>query len=321
MIVVTGAAGFIGSAMVWKLNQMGIDDILVVDDLGMADKWKNLVGKKFSDYFHKTDFIKALLTNKFGKIEAIIHLGACSATTEKDAEYLMQNNFAYTKDLATYAVENKIRFLYASSAATYGDGALGYSDADLVTPTLVPLNMYGYSKQLFDMWAMQNEILGQITGFKFFNVFGPNEYHKEDMSSVVFKAFGQIQKEGKLRLFKSDRDGIGDGEQRRDFVYVKDCIDVMAFFLQNRKGGVFNLGTGVARTFKDLATATFNAMKKPVNIEYIPMPDALKGKYQYFTQADMSKLRSVGYTKSFGSLEDSVADYVQQYLMKPNPHL
>lgn len=317
MIVITGGAGFIGSAMLWKLNQVGITDVLIVDELGTSEKWKNLVGLRFTDYIHKTLFLQKLLDEKLPRIEAIFHLGANSSTTERDVESLMDNNYAYTKDLATYCVRRGIRFIYASSAATYGNGEHGYKDDVATMLKLRPLNAYGYSKHLFDLWAYQHHLLDKIVGLKFFNVFGPNEYHKGDMASVVYKAFNQILESGSVKLFKSHKDGYLDGEQMRDFVYVKDCVDVMDWLLNHHEvNGIFNLGTGKARTFKDLVTATFNAMQKPVDIEYIPMPEHLRGKYQYFTEADMTKLASAGCPIQFRSLEDSIFDYVQLHLLK-----
>ncbi len=317
MIVITGGAGFIGSAMLWKLNQVGITNVLIVDELGTTEKWKNLVGLRFADYIHKTLFLQKLLDEKLPHLEAVIHLGANSSTTERDIESLMDNNYAYTKDLAIYCVQRGIRFIYASSAATYGNGEHGYKDDDFTMLKLRPLNAYGYSKHLFDLWAYQHHLLDKIVGLKFFNVFGPNEYHKGDMASVVYKAFHQILQSGSVKLFKSDKAGVHDGEQSRDFVYVKDCVEVMYWLLNHHEvHGIFNLGTGKARSFKDLVTATFNAMQKPVNIEYIPMPEYLRDKYQYFTEADMTKLASVGCPIEFRPLEASVFDYVQSHLLK-----
>lgn len=317
MIVITGGAGFIGSAMLWKLNQVCVTDVLIVDELGTSEKWKNLAGLRFTDYIHKTLFLQKLLAEKLSRIEAIIHLGANSATTERDVESLMDNNYAYTKDLATYSVQRGIRFIYASSAATYGNGEHGYKDDNTTTLKLRPLNAYGYSKHLFDLWAQQHHLLDKIVGLKFFNVFGPNEYHKGDMASVVYKAFQQILESNSVKLFKSHKDGFEDGEQLRDFVYVKDCIEVMYWLLTHHEvNGIFNLGTGKARSFKDLVTATFNAMQKPVAIEYVPMPEHLRGKYQYFTEADMTKFSAVGCPVQFRSLEESIFDYVQSHLLK-----
>ncbi len=318
MIVVTGGAGFIGSALVWKLNRIGRNDIIIVDHLGTTEKWKNLVGLDYHDFYHKDDFIKWIYADEFEyDIDVIFHLGACSSTTEKDADYLMENNFAYTQVLADYCVEKNIRFIYASSAATYGDGSQGYKDDEESLEKLRPLNMYGYSKHLFDLYAKKNNYFDKIVGLKYFNVYGPNEYHKGDMRSVVHKAFYQIKESGKVRLFKSYKKDYKDGEQLRDFIYVKDAVDITLFFMRNKNvNGLFNVGTGNARTWNDLVTAIFNAMDKPVNIEYIEMPENLREKYQYFTQADLTKLREAGYENEITPLEKGVEDYVKNYLLK-----
>ncbi|MFN3385749.1 MAG: ADP-glyceromanno-heptose 6-epimerase [Candidatus Thermochlorobacter sp.] len=322
MILVTGGAGFIGSAMVWKLNQVGYTDIIIADDLDTSEKWKNLVGLRFLDYLHKDDCLQKLLAEKFPRLDAIIHMGAISSTTERDVNALMRNNYEYTKDLATFATQRSIRFIYASSAATYGDGSQGYDDDESKLGLLRPLNAYGYSKHLFDLWAQRKNLLSKIVGLKFFNVFGANEYHKDDMASVVFKAYHQILQTGSVKLFKSHHPKYADGEQMRDFVYIKDCVEVMFWLLQHgHVNGIFNLGTGRARTFKDLVTATFNAMERPVNIEYIPMPESLQGKYQYFTEARMQKLAAAGCPVRFKSLEESVTDYVRQHLSNRVPYL
>lgn len=322
MIVITGGAGFIGSAMLWKLNEAGRSDIMVVDEIGTTEKWQNLAGLRFQEYLHKSDFLRLVHENKLPPVEAIIHMGAISATTERDADLLMRNNFEYTRDLALYSIRNSIRYLYASSAATYGDGDQGYSDEDSSTYTLRPLNMYGYSKHLFDLWALREKVTDKMVGLKFFNVFGPNEYHKDDMASVVYKAYNQINEKGSVKLFKSHRPDFADGGQSRDFVYVKDCIEVMYWLLKKPTvNGIFNVGTGKARSFKDLVTATFAAMNKPVNIEYIPMPEHLQGKYQYFTEANMTKLYRSRCPIKFKSLEENVADYVQNHLKKPVQYL
>ncbi|MCE5212883.1 MAG: ADP-glyceromanno-heptose 6-epimerase, partial [Deltaproteobacteria bacterium] len=256
------------------------------------------------------------------EVDAIIHMGACSSTTERDADYLWHNNYAYTKLLAEWALERNIRFIYASSAATYGDGTKGFSDNHKTIPELKPINMYGYSKQVFDLWALRQKLENKMAGIKFFNVFGPNEYHKGDMSSVIFKAFHQIKETGKVKLFKSYKKEYKDGGQMRDFVYVKDCVNVMWWLLKNPKvNGIFNLGTGQARNWNDLIKAVFTAMKKKTNIEYITMPEALRNQYQYFTEAEMSKLKKTGCPVKFASLEDSVRDYVVNYLQKSDPHL
>lgn len=318
MIVVTGGAGFIGSAIVWKLNSSGNDNIVIVDELGTTDKWKNLVGLKFQEFIHKDDFISAVVDDTIEfPIEAIIHMGANSSTTEKDADHLFSNNFLYTRELAKYCLTKNIRFIYASSAATYGDGSLGFDDDESKLETLRPLNMYGYSKQLFDLWAKRNNTLNKIVGIKYFNVYGPNEYHKGDMRSVVHKAFEQVRDTGKVRLFKSLNPKYKDGEQMRDFVYVKDAVDMTLYFLEHKdKNGIYNVGSGKARTWIDLVTALFNAVGKPVNIEFIDLPEHLREKYQYFTEANLTKIKSAGYNKPLTSLEDGVNDYVKSYLLK-----
>jgi len=318
MIVVTGGAGFIGSAIVWRLNTLGKDDIIIVDELGTTDKWKNLVGLKFQEFVHKDDFISAIVEDTIEfPIESIIHMGANSSTTEKDADHLFSNNYLYTQELAKYCLSKNIRFIYASSAATYGDGSLGFVDDETKLETLRPLNMYGYSKQLFDLWAKKNNVLNKIVGIKYFNVFGPNEYHKGDMRSVVHKAFEQVRDTGKVRLCKSLNPKYKDGEQMRDFVYIKDAIDMTLYFIDHPdKNGIFNVGAGKARTWNDLVSALFNAIGKPVNIEYIDLPDHLREKYQYFTEANLDKIRSAGYNKATTSLEDGVNDYVKNYLLK-----
>ena len=316
MIIVTGGAGFIGSAFVHKLNQEGYRDIIIVDHISESAKWKNLVPLKYREFYHKDMFLDILMAEELpAEIDAIVHMGACSSTTEKDGDYLFENNYRYTQILAEFALENDIRFVYASSAATYGDGKRGFSDDHSKIDSLRPINMYGYSKQYFDQWALQREILNRIAGIKFFNVYGPNEYYKNDMSSVIYKSVPVIREEKKIKLFKSYHPDYGDGEQKRDFVYVKDCVDVMYWLMQHPEAnGIFNLGTGQARSWNDLATAVFEALEIPLNIEYIDMPEVLKGAYQYFTQADMTKLRAAGYNKVFTSLHDGAIDYVRNYL-------
>jgi ADP-L-glycero-D-manno-heptose 6-epimerase len=316
-IVVTGAAGFIGRNIVAELNRRGHDNLILVDLLGTDDKWRNLVGLRYEDILPPDDFLSLIESGKLGATEAIIHLGACSATTERDADYLLRNNYRYTRTLCEWSLKNEARFVYASSAATYGDGAQGYSDADAATAGLKPLNMYGYSKHMFDLWALKHGLFDKIVGLKYFNVFGPYEDHKGDMRSVVSKSFQQIRSTGKVQLFKSYRPEYADGEQMRDFVYVKDAVAVTLHFALSRStGGLFNCGTGEARTWKDLVTAVYSAMNVKPQIEFIPMPEQLRGKYQYFTEAEMTKLRSAGYTAKFHSLEDAVADYINYYYEK-----
>jgi ADP-L-glycero-D-manno-heptose 6-epimerase len=316
LTVVTGAAGFIGRNTVAALNARGADHLLLVDKLGTDEKWSNLVGLKFEDLIDPERFLSRIEASDSAlEIDAIIHLGACSATTERDADYLLRNNYQYTRKLCEWALARGVRFVYASSAATYGDGSRGYSDEDSVTPTLRPLNMYGYSKHMFDLWALKNKLLDRIVGLKYFNVFGPYEDHKGDMRSVIQKSFHQIRQTGAVSLFKSYRPDYRDGEQKRDFIYVKDAVDVTLYFTDHRdRNGLFNCGTGQARTWKDLALAVFAAMNVKPDIRFIEMPETLRGKYQYFTQADAAKLRRAGYAAPFTRLEDAVRDYVQTYL-------
>lgn len=315
MIIVTGGAGFIGSAIVWRLNQLGNDNILIVDELGKDEKWKNLVNLKFHDFINKHEFLNLVKENKDFNANSIIHMGANSSTTEKDADHLLSNNYEYTRELAKYSLHNGVRFIYASSAATYGDGKLGFTDDDSNCLNLKPLNMYGYSKNLFDCYAYKNNMFDKIVGLKYFNVYGPNEYHKGDMRSVVHKAFEQVMKEGKVRLFTSLNPNYKDGEQMRDFIYVKDAVEMTLFFLENKIGGLFNIGSGKARTWNDLVSALFKAANKPVNIEYIPLPEHLASKYQYFTEANLNKLIQTGFKNKISNLEDGVFDYVTNYLI------
>jgi len=316
MYIVTGGAGFIGSAVAAKLNAEGHTDIIIVDELGDSEKWMNLRKRSYLSYVHKDDFLKAVLNDPVSKeIKAIIHLGACSSTTERNVDFLMRNNFEYSKCLARFAVENNIRFIYASSAATYGDGSAGYSDQETDLGKFLPLNPYGYSKHLFDQWVIKEKLESKVTGIKFFNVYGPNEYHKEDMRSMVHKAWQQVKKDGLVSLFKSYKAEYSDGGQMRDFIYVKDCMNVVMWLVENPAvNGLFNLGTGQARTWNDLATSVFKALNKTPKIHYIAMPDSIKGQYQYHTEADMTKLRDAGYTQDFFSVEKGVADYIENYL-------
>lgn len=318
MIIVTGGAGFIGSATVWRLNELGNNDIIIVDELRSEEKWKNLNGLKFADFINKYDFIDLVKDDALNfEIEAIIHLGACSATNEKDADYLMENNVKFSQELAIYCYKKDIRFIYASSAATYGAGEYGYSDNESELEKLRPLNMYGYSKHLFDIWLKKNGLLDLFVGLKYFNVYGPNEYHKNDMRSVVHKAFEQIYSTGKVNLFKSYHPDYKDGEQKRDFLYVKDAVEMTLFFLENKDAsGIYNIGTGNSRTWTELVSIIFDSLHLPINIEFIDMPENLKNKYQYYTKADNKKILELGYNKKISSIEDGVKDYVQNYLLK-----
>lgn len=316
LIIITGAAGFIGSALAWRLNRTGRDNLLLVDELDASSKWRNLVPLAFRDFMDKSDFLAAAQGGKLDGLDiaAVFHLGACSATTESDSGYLMRNNFEYSKALARWCLDRSrpIRFIYASSAATYGDGAQGYRDDHTLLPSLRPLNPYAYSKHLFDLWNLQRGYLDRAVGLKYFNVFGPNEYHKGDMRSVVAKAFEQIEKVGRVDLFKSHRPGYGDGRQVRDFLYVKDAIDMTLFFLDGTDPpcGIFNVGSGRARTWLDLATAVFQAMGREPQVEFIPMPEAIRDKYQYHTLAETAKITAAGYSREPFTLEAAVADYV-----------
>ena len=313
MIIVTGGAGFIGSCIVSKLNEQGHKDIIIVDHWDEdALKKKNLVGKSFQKFYDKADFLGLVLADKIdGKISCIIHMGACSSTTGQDRDYYLRNNFEYSCHMARFALKKKARFIYASSAATYGDGEAGYSDDKKSIPNCKPLNFYGESKQMFDEWILKENLYDKVAGLKFFNVFGPNEYHKGDMRSVIAKAYGRVVSEGKMILFKSHREGYGDGEQKRDFIFVKDAVDIVLFFMEHPQvNGIFNVGTGQARSWNDLASALFVAAGKESQIEYVDMPKHLQPRYQYFTQADMANLRRAGYAKPFTSLEAAIKDYV-----------
>jgi len=323
MIIITGGAGFIGSAMLWELNRRGEENIIIIDDLGSTttEKWRNLSGLHFADVIPIHLFPDLLEKDAFEGVSAIIHMGANSSTTETDADHLLTNNFVYSKKIASFCMKHDVRLVYASSAATYGDGSNGYSDDIQQLDRLRPLNMYGYSKQLFDRWAIKNGILDKAAGLKFFNVYGPNEYHKGDMSSVVYKAFHQIQEKGSVKLFQSHRPDYKNGEQLRDFISVKDCTRIMMWLLENAVAGIFNVGSGEARSFKDLATATFSALGKQPLIDYVPMPETLRDKYQYYTCADITKLRQAGFSEPLTSIEDGIRDYVQHYLSTERPYL
>ena len=318
-ILVTGGAGFIGSALVSALNQRGITNIVVTDFLGADEKWKNLAPLKFSDYLDAGEFRRRLAANaaNHGKFSAVFHLGACSATTEKNAAYLADNNYEVTKELAAWSLAQDARFIYASSAATYGDGAQGMDDRDADLARLRPLNMYGYSKHLFDLHAQRAGWLSRIVGVKYFNVYGPNEDHKGDMRSLVNKAYQQILTTGRVQLFKSHKPEFKDGEQMRDFLYVKDAVEMTLHFAEKatNAGGLYNLGSGEANTWLTLTRAIFTALGRTPQIDFIDMPEVLRGKYQYFTRADIAKLRGTGYERAMTPLTDAVHDYVQGYLV------
>ena len=313
-IIVTGGAGFIGSAIAWRLNQLGHDDILIVDRADETEKWKNLAPLKFDDYIDADDFIDELNLHK--DAATIFHMGACSSTTETDADYMLRNNYQYTKDLAEFAVANDIRFIYASSAATYGDGSAGMDDGTETLDKLRPLNIYGYSKHLFDRVAAKNGMFDRVVGLKYFNVFGPNENHKGDMRSLVNKAFDQINETGKLKLFKSANPDYADGEFGRDFVYVKDAVEMTLHFMERNGGGLFNVGSGQMNTWNALADAIFDALDQPKNVEFVDMPENLRDRYQYHTQADLTRIRDAGYAVETTQLSDAVRDYVRNYLIQ-----
>lgn len=325
MIVITGGAGMIGSMIAWHLNTvLGRDDIVIVDRFNHPEQWQNLCHRRYANYLDKDELFDWLENNT--SIDAVIHMGAISATTERDFNRLVQDNIRYSQRLWTWCAVHHVPFLYASSAATYGGGEHGYDDDESKIDLLRPLNGYGYSKQFFDQWALmqvkdKSATPPQWCGFKFFNVYGPNEYHKERMASVALHSFNQFREHGTVRLFKSHVAGYEDGMQLRDFVYVKDAVAIVAHFLMHPdKSGIYNIGTGKARAFKDLATAVMIGQGRKPSISYIDMPQDLHGKYQYFTQANMNKLRAAGYDQPFHSLEDGVRDYVQNYLMQADPY-
>lgn len=319
MKIITGGAGFIGSAICWKLNLMGINDILIIDSDMNGTKKCNLEGLNYTDFMDKDSFLKEIASGKLDEqTDTLYHMGACSSTTEENMDFLRKNNVEYSRILAEWSLKNNIRYIYASSAATYGDGSLGFDDDTALIPKLQPLNKYGLSKQLFDMWVLENKLDNKIAGLKYFNVFGPNENHKGSMRSMVNKSFAKIIETGKMQLFKSEKPEYKDGEQKRDFLYVKDAVDMTVFFddpAGKNVNGIFNIGSGTASTWLDMAYALFKALNKEPNIEFVEMPDNIRNQYQYFTLASMDKIRNAGYTKPITSLEESVRDYVQGYLL------
>ncbi|MFT4550276.1 MAG: ADP-L-glycero-D-manno-heptose 6-epimerase [Verrucomicrobiales bacterium] len=316
-ILVTGGAGFIGSALIWELNRRGHDNIVISDRLGRDEKWKNLTGLRYQDYVDADVLIDAVEASEdcLGDVTSIFHLGACSATTETDADFLIANNYEYTKAMALWSQSIDARFVYASSAATYGDGEQGMSDTGDIDG-LRPLNMYGYSKHLFDLWAQKQEILDDMVGLKYFNVYGPNENHKDDMRSLVNKAYAQIVETGKVGLFKSYKPDYKDGKQMRDFLYVKDAVKMTLHLAENPDAnGLFNIGSGNASTWIQLVDAIFAALEKEPQIEFIEMPETMRDKYQYYTCADTGKLDGSGYEGGTTGLADAVRDYVANYLV------
>ena len=311
-VIVTGAAGLIGSNLAAALNARGYHNLVAVDHLNHPAKERNLRKLQFTEFLDKADFRKRFTAGRQPPASAVFHLGACSSTTETNEAYLDDNNLAYTRELCEWSLRNGARFIYASSAATYGDGSLGYSDDESRIPGLRPLNLYGLSKQRFDCWALEQGLLGKIAGIKYFNVFGPGEDHKGDMRSVVNKAFRQIEETGRLELFRSHRPDYKDGRQERDFVYVRDAVAVTLFFLDHPQvSGIFNCGTGRTHTWLDLANAVFKAMGREPAIEFIPMPESIRDKYQYHTLADIRKLRASGFTPAFTPLETAVREYAR----------
>jgi ADP-L-glycero-D-manno-heptose 6-epimerase len=318
-VLITGGAGFIGSNLVSELNARGIENIVIADFLGTDEKWRNLEPLAFADYVDAGVLLDSLDARRLGDFDLVLHMGACSSTTERDAAYLMRNNYEYTKRLAHWSIDHDARFVYASSAATYGNGDAGMDDAfDLATlRSYHPLNMYGYSKHLFDLYAAQNGLFDRITGVKYFNVFGPGEGHKGDMRSMVLKAWEQIADTGIVRLFRSYREDFADGEQRRDFIYVKDAVDMTLHLAETpTAAGLFNIGSGRAETWLDLARAVFAAMKREPQIEFIDMPEEMRAAYQYHTVADIRRLRDTGYDREITTLGDAVEDYVTRYLAR-----
>jgi len=320
MKIITGGAGFIGSAICWRLNTLGIEDIIIVDSDMDGTKKKNLENLKYSEFMDKVTFLQKITNGTFrGKPDTLYHMGACTSTTEEDMEYLKKNNFEYSVHLAEWTLKNDIRYIYASSAATYGDGSMGFDDSLSLIPKLKPMNKYGLSKQMFDLWILENKYENRVAGLKYFNVFGPNENHKGDMRSMVNKAYSEIMKSGKLKLFKSYKTEFKDGEQKRDFIYIKDAVEMTIFFdlinpVGKSKNGIYNIGTGTVCTWNRLARAIFSSLDMTPDIVYVDMPGNIKNQYQYYTEANLDRLRNAGYNNKIMSIEDSVRDYVVNYL-------
>ncbi len=320
MKLITGGAGFIGSAICWQLNKLGIDEIIIVDTDQNGTKKNNLDNLKFKDFIDHKTFLDNINSGKQKNyFDTVYHMGACSSTTENNMEYLMENNVEYSKSLGKWCLSNGVKYIYASSGATYGNGELSFDDDVSLIPKLKPLNKYGLSKQLFDLWVIENKLDKKFVGLKYFNVFGPNENHKADMRSMVNKAFHQINSTGKIKFFKSLKPEYKDGEQMRDFIYVKDAVEMTYFFDAESKGkdatGIYNIGSGTAATWLQLADAIFKALDKKPEIEFIDMPDNIKEQYQYFSKANIEKLKSAGYDSEIMSLENAVEDYVKNYLL------
>lgn len=318
-ILVTGGAGLIGSNLARALNQRGHTQLIVVDHLnGKPGKQRNLDRITFAEYLDKAEFIKLVNQGQAPEVDAVFHLGACSSTIESNESYLENNNTEYTKTLCNWAVSQGARFIYASSAATYGNGSEGYCDDETLLNRYRPLNLYGMSKHKFDLWAQKQDLLKQIVGIKYFNVYGPGEDHKGEMRSLVQKAYHQIRAEGRLKLFKSHRSEYEDGKQQRDFIHVEDAVAITLFFYDHPDvNGIFNCGTGIARTWIDLANSLFEAMSLEPNIDFVDMPEAIRPNYQYHTEADLAKLRRAGYTTPPLTLEEGVRRYVEEWLMDP----
>ncbi len=322
MKIITGGAGFIGSAICWRLNTLGNHDILIVDEDTKGTKQQNLNGLDFVDFIDKDSFLKKVQTGAINyKVDSIYHMGACSSTTENNMEYLIENNVEYSKSLGLWSIKNNTKFIYASSAATYGDGSIGFDDDISLIHKLKPLNKYGLSKQMFDMWVIGNNYHSKFTGLKYFNVFGPNENHKGDMRSMVNKAYGQILETGKLKLFRSLKPDYKDGEQKRDFIYIKDAVEMTLFFdpfneAGKKQTGIYNIGSGTAATWLDAANAVFASLGKDPKVEFIDIPENIKDQYQYYSKANIEKIKLAGFERGIMKLEDSISEYVKNYLVE-----